>query len=278
MTHDDLARSLANHLRGDRRMVWCDLQLGAAGSVRPDVYAIYKSYSNPAPTAYEVKISVSDFRADVTAGKWQSYLRYAGAVYFACEAGLVRAADVPVHCGLMVFTPSAEGGRWRAAKKAVLSPVTIPQDALLKLIIDGVEREGPSYRRKHWSNYVAEDTSKKLFGALVGAAVRDRLTFEAETDYARHSATLIEQNAHVNAKRIVDEAKQSIEPLRAELCGALGLPSTAHIYDIERAVNRLSAAIREHPAQTQLKTFVYQLRHVLAQAEQVCVQEEGVPA
>lgn len=40
--HDELAQSLAAHLRGDARMIWCDLQLGPSGSPRPDVYTIDK--------------------------------------------------------------------------------------------------------------------------------------------------------------------------------------------------------------------------------------------
>src|SRR5262245_7005098 len=95
LSHDALAESLADHVRGPERMVWCDMQLGPGGSPRPDVYAIYKSFVNPAPTAYECKVSTSDFRADVTSGKWKTYLPFASAVYFACEAGLFGKAEVP---------------------------------------------------------------------------------------------------------------------------------------------------------------------------------------
>ena len=47
MTHDELAADLAAHLRGERTMVWTDMQLGSSGSVRPDVYTIAKSYVRP---------------------------------------------------------------------------------------------------------------------------------------------------------------------------------------------------------------------------------------
>ena len=100
MTHNDLAASLAGHLLGDGRMVWCDMQLGPLPSPRPDVYTIDKSYRHPKPTAYEVKVSVADFRSDVTSGKWQVYRRFAGAVYFAVPAGLASPSDVPDGCGL----------------------------------------------------------------------------------------------------------------------------------------------------------------------------------
>lgn len=46
LTHDELAADLAAKLRTDRRMVWTDIQLGPSGSPRPDVYAIFKSFSH----------------------------------------------------------------------------------------------------------------------------------------------------------------------------------------------------------------------------------------
>lgn len=83
MKHNDLMHALAANLRGNSdRMVWEDMQLGPSGSPRPDVYTIMKSYTSPLPTAYECKVSVADFRGDVVSGKWQAYLRFAGAVVF----------------------------------------------------------------------------------------------------------------------------------------------------------------------------------------------------
>lgn len=90
MDHDELARSLADHLRAPDRMVWCDLQLGPSGSPRPDVYTIFKSYVRPHPVAYECKVSYADYRGDITSGKWQTYLKYACGVYFACEIRIHR--------------------------------------------------------------------------------------------------------------------------------------------------------------------------------------------
>ena len=84
--HNALAKDLADHLLGNpRRLAWLDIQLGPVHSPRPDVYTLDKSYVQPCPTAYEVKVSVQDFRSDVTSGKWQTYLNYAEAVYFCVE-------------------------------------------------------------------------------------------------------------------------------------------------------------------------------------------------
>lgn len=181
LSHDELARSLADHLRGEHRMTWCDVQLGPSGSPRPDVYTINKSFVRPSPLAYECKVSTSDFRGDVTSGKWQSYLRYACGVYFASVVGLLSKELVPEHCGLMLRNAS---GVWRAAKRATLRPVTIPQDALLKLLIDGVQREGPRYRARAWSDSLALEKFSRRFGEIAARTVCDRVAVEHEVRYA----------------------------------------------------------------------------------------------
>lgn len=76
LNHDDLAHNLAQHLQQEARMVWENIPAGCAGNVRPDVYTLQKSFSSPNPITYEVKVSLSDFRSDVTTAKWKAYLRF----------------------------------------------------------------------------------------------------------------------------------------------------------------------------------------------------------
>jgi hypothetical protein len=57
---------------------------------RPDVYALPHSYSKFCPVVYEIKVSVSDFRADVTASKFTKYFKYASAVVFAVPEGMLK--------------------------------------------------------------------------------------------------------------------------------------------------------------------------------------------
>ncbi|WP_413711764.1 MmcB family DNA repair protein [Rhizobium sp. Rhizsp82] len=150
--HDDLMNKLAAHLRanGDR-MVWEDMQLGPSGSPRPDVYTLMKSYMHPLPTAYECKISIADFRSDVTSGKWQKYFEFAGAVFFCTPKGLVQKSDIPNGCGLIWFYP--DSGTFKTIKGPTLGRVTLPQAALLKLLIDGLKRlqvpERRSWEQEH---------------------------------------------------------------------------------------------------------------------------------
>jgi len=251
-------------------MTWCDVQLGPSGSVRPDVYTIRKSYMNPCPTAYECKVSISDFRSDVTSGKWQSYLKYASGVYFACEGDLLKKSDIPAHCGLTVL----RNDRWRAAKKATLSPVIIPEEALLKMLIDGVEREGPRLRAKGWSDSLQINNTRVKFGELVARTVRDRLAVEQEIVSARYMAKRIEEDARFRAEQIGTEARDLVAPLRAELCEILGLPQTTDRWKLASEVKRIRKDIAEHPAHAALKTLTSVLKRSLEQFGYKEPQEE----
>lgn len=259
--HDALAESLAAHLHGPHRMTWCDLQLGPSGSVRPDVYTIEKSFVRPNPMAYECKVSLSDFRCDVTSGKWQAYLQYASGVYFACEAGLIGKTDVPEMCGLVVL----KDGAWRSAKRPTIQPVTIPQDAFLKLLIDGIEREGAVQRTKKLADqWVYLTKIKHKFGEVVTKVVSDRVAVETEIESAQRSAKRIVEDAQQRAEQLKQDAAEHIGPLRSELCEILGLKPDADRWTLQGAVKRLREAQQEHPAQRKLKRLTMALEHAIS--------------
>lgn len=169
--HDALANDLAEHLGGaSDRMCWTNLQLGPSGSVRPDVYTLARSYTRPAPRAYEVKVSVADFRRDVTAGKWFAYRTFAEQVYFAIPAGLVSKDELPATVGLYV---RGETG-WRAARAPAAHPVEIPNEALLKLLLDGdVKRFGAGTRQRRFSDWHASQALAKKWGEEAAKVVQD---------------------------------------------------------------------------------------------------------
>lgn len=172
MSHDQLAHDLAEHLRGgSKRVTWENMQLGPSGSPRPDVYTMEPTYTRLTFEAFEVKVSTSDFRSDVTSGKWQSYLRYANSVTFAVPAGLVDKSAVPASCGLIVRGP----GGWRYVKKPVRQQLTeIPWQAWIKLLLDGTERANLESRAAYWSEWSARNKLAKKFGDKVAEMLSDR--------------------------------------------------------------------------------------------------------
>lgn len=219
--HDALAEDLAAHLETPERMIWTDMQLGPSGSARPDVYSMRKSYSNPMPVTYEIKVSVSDFRSDITSGKWQKYLNFSTAVVFAVPKGLVTKDDIPKGCGLI--TRGEKG--WVTVRKPTRQAVTLPEEVMLKLLIDGIERARRP-RPSEWNQYVAEKKIKAIYGEDVAKAVSDISKVRREEQNIK---SVVEQNlniAHARAERIVEDAKQFREKQQevfGEVCRALGM-------------------------------------------------------
>ena len=111
--------------------------MGQAGSIRPDVYTMRKSFSNPRPLAYEVKVTKADFARDVAEDKWAGYLQCARSVTFAVPAGLIKKTEVPPNCGLMVRNDE----KWITLKAPRMqADVEIDYTLCMKLLISGVER------------------------------------------------------------------------------------------------------------------------------------------
>lgn len=244
--HDDLARDLAQHLRSDQRMVWTDMQLGPSGSPRPDVFTLERSYSKPMPTAYECKISRSDLRSDTTSGKWQKYLAYAGAVIFAVPDGLCTAADIPNGCGLIV----KKGQVWRHVRKAVRQPVTLPMDACMKLLIDGIGRVvGPTQpQMRRVELWQENEAVRKKFGAAVAKAARDLATVEGQVrDLSEQRAEgyrRVDREVAAHRHYLMDQARKEqaeFEQAKREILEWLEVEGESSTFAIRRRIAELKA-------------------------------------
>lgn len=273
MTHDELADSLGAHLRGPEIMVWTNMQLGPKGSPRPDVYTIRKSFTNPSPTAYEVKVSVSDFRSDVTTGKYTNYFQYAGAVMFACEHGLISKFDVPSQCGLIVFN----AGSWRAARKPTVSPCTIPQEAALKLLIDGVKREGLCVRAKEYTSSRVHREFCRRFGIEATRYVTDAANIGFRLAEAEQHANRITENAKRYAETLKSESSKDAAAAWSRVTASLGIPKDADPMKIRYMVDRILERIKNPEVVSQLNNTIRYLDGVRDRLEGIATSiSEGV--
>lgn len=265
-THDGLAHDLASHLRGlsDRR-VWVDMQLGAAGSTRPDVYTMPCSFSRFTPIAYECKVSVADFRADVTKGKYTDYLGYASGVIFACPAGLLKRDDIPKGAGLM--TRGEDG--WHTLKAPTLSKCPeLPRSFWLKLVMDGERRdhERQAYMEEHCkrslNEYAVQQKLRTQFGDVVAAAINDHLSQTTRRlDSLRHAIAARTASLEADLKRIDErrdaarqaEDRECSEMLR-DLAKVVGMePDPTKIREMS---NRLDAMIALAQESTTVKELI----------------------
>lgn len=223
--HNDLMHDLAEHLRRNSdRMVWTDMQLGPAGSPRPDVFTVNKSYTQPRPLSYEIKISRADFRSDVTSGKWQKYLDYSAGVIFACPASLVSKPDIPAGCGLIVRSDQG----WRVAKGPTLKIVTLPESAMLKLLIDGVDRLRTPTQPRRADAFTLAHSQRNSLAADVARYLHDLDGLRALIEHER--ARLDAQHAAHRARMDVDKGDD--RRCREALAKFLGLRPTCRVEDL----------------------------------------------
>lgn len=245
-THDNLMRDLAAHLRSNTAIVaWEDMQLGPSGTCRPDVYVMPKSFANFRPMAYEIKVSVADFRSDVTSGKWQNYLRYACGVIFAVPAGLITKDDLPPGCGLIVRHENI----WRTVRKPTLSKLdSLPRDAWIKLLIDGMEREVERYRIKEraavTNQWIAAARLRRRHGdelaELVARALRSKENLLEAIQ--RDEATIKE--IHAGTHRFLQDVEKRAAYERSRLDGDLrDLARVLGMDPINTTVRELSSAL-----------------------------------
>lgn len=235
--HDQLAHDLAEYLmQNSDRIIWTDMQLGSAGSPRPDVYTIPKSYANFKPIAYECKVSVADFRSDITKGKWQSYLKFASGVIFAVPKGLVSKEDIPKGCGLIV---RSEKG-WRMVKGPTLLPVKndLSADFWNKLVIDGVDRSLGRHRKMTMNLYTVHNQIEKKYGKELAYLLSDfdtaKSRLETKTKYLQEKINQLDVfKAAEHYKRELDE----LEIVKKELCDLLGLHHNVAIWTIKRRLS-----------------------------------------
>lgn len=246
-THDALMEDLAGYLRGPDRMVWTDMQLGPSGSPRPDVFTLQKSYSKPCPTAFEIKVSRSDFRADTTSGKWQTYLKFAGSVTFAVPDGLVTLADVPAGCGLIVRKEAV----WRYARRPTLQSITPPFSACMKLLIDGVSRcSAPRQPVPRTATAWKEAESvRKKFGEAVDRTARDLLGAQKNVDDLKstwaYEYERVQKDVAARKEVLLDQARKAVseyEGAKREVCDWLSIPPDSSVHAVRRALADAKAA------------------------------------
>lgn len=272
-THDALQHDLAEHLRGTRdRIIWENMQLGPSGSPRPDVYSLQCSYARFVPLAYEIKISVSDFRRDITAGKWHSYLKFAAGILFAVPSGLISKDDVPPGCGLIV---RGEGG-WRTLKGPTLKHLdTLPHDVWMKLLIDGVDRAFSSQIKVRMADeWKLQKTIRDKHGALLADAMSDLLKAESklrlrqsQIDNLSKELDDTRQRALETAREEAKQAKHYIDPARIELCKALDLKEDAPPWAIRNKCNEIVNRISEDAEINRLRRLLQSVKSACDDAD-----------
>lgn len=141
--HNTLASRMAAALRLEGRVTWENIEFMIDGhppqAVRPDVYSLVctKNVARIAPTVHEVKVSRSDFLADLAnPDKRGGYFKIAARLVYVAPLGIIDPAEVPDSCGLV---EEVEEGRFRTTKRAKSQKVDLPPAVFLNLILKSGE-------------------------------------------------------------------------------------------------------------------------------------------
>ena len=271
--HDELMYDLAEHLDRPERMLWTDMQLGPMHSPRPDIYLMAKTYSSkPRPMIYEIKVSIADFRSDVTSGKWQKYLDFAGGVYFACPKGLITKNDVPPTCGLIL---RSEKG-WRSAKAPAMSPVELDWLVMMKLLIDGIERHTPERRAKYYQSFIETKKANEILGNDVATAVQDLQRTRRETaklqkdiDARLKAANESSQSIRDDARAVSEEYRRNVTEGMEELFDILELEPGTNRWDIKNRLQTLRDSLSKDELVGAMRQFVVNMENSLSNAKKL---------
>lgn len=243
--HDALAADLAGHLRhGGERLTWLNISLGGLNSARPDVFSMRQfSYARPEFISYEIKVSESDLRSDLTSGKWQKYLEFSQGVTFAVPQGLFGIKDIPRECGIIIRGEKA----WRHTRKPVLKAAELPTDAAIKLISAPPAHDRAAPQSESENNRYHADQYRKQLYTEARRQVGERLGKEVAT-YLRDPETAhrIIENAERKARQIESKAEAiRRESFRAwtELATAIGADQAEDRYAISAHLHRLCRQI-----------------------------------
>jgi len=289
--HDELGADLGAHLRaGGKHLTWENISVEGYSGCRPDVLAMVPwAYRSPGLVAYECKVSVSDFRSDVTSGKWMNYLQFCQGLTFAAPHGLIAAKDVPDKCGLIL---RSERG-WRHVKKPTLQHFDIPMALWVKLVSTrpnspniGVNSYDVTrnwdYYRSGFERQLREEARKKI-GKRHGAAIARFLEApdraEKMIDDARAEAKMIVNHARTSAQL----EHENIQRAWAELRRMLDLPPDVQSYQVKQAIAERARLLSESGPGQELTRLAGVIRDAIKDSGTLqrlasAVDNEQVPA
>lgn len=267
--HDELQEDLAEHIRANSdRMVWTNIQMGPSGTYRPDVFCLQKSYAHFHPVVYECKVSLNDFRSDITSGKWQNYLKVSQAVIFAMPAGFINKQDVPVGCGLIIRYESG----WKMVKKPTMNALeTLPRDAWLKLLITGIERESQRQepRIEFFNQYRANEAIAAKYGQKIGKLLSDLQSAERNLQYQidetwRKVKLQEQEKLEIGKRRIADDEEYS--ELKKELCAFLGIEVTTPCFMMRSKIRGLIDCLSKDDEIQRLNSLINNIKNSVEKA------------
>ena len=222
-----------------------------------DAWTMARSWAQPTVSAYEIKVSRSDFLRDK---KWTGYLDMCNCLSFACPPGVIAANEVPEQCGLVVT--STNGTRLYTKKKAPYRDVVIPETVWRYVLMCRAkivtELELSRDKRTEWEAWMREKDEKKTLGFNVSRKIRE-LVFERVESVSCENCRLASEVAKVAKYKQELEAagfwpceewtfRNRLKDLMARAHGGLPEEFTRQLGSTIGMLDRLDAMIKKETA------------------------------
>jgi len=173
--------------------------------LRMDAWVMPRSWTRQAITAYEVKVSRSDFLGDE---KWRNYLPLCNYFYFATAPGLIQLNELPTEVGLIEASKS--GSRLFIKRKAVHHEATNIEGVLRYVLMCRSTIRGEtteSGKREFWKTWLETRQIDATFGHNLSKKLRE--TIDKEIILARHENEnlLRKMETYDSHRQILDRLK-----------------------------------------------------------------------
>lgn len=228
---------------------------------RLDVAAFWYKTGQTWLEGFEVKTSRQDFLADVTARKYERYVPWVDAMWFACAEGVGKATELPAEIGFMTVRGDGTVRVVRRPKPTHKRHYGRQMDRIAVRLADmagpAIENREELERTRRIMQRAAElpgthqAARSEWWGKWLNTAVRERIRVVAAyenqaadaVELARRDARYIIKDAELKAARIAEHDRRWATAL--PLHNALAVLLAGQTFGLERDMRAAAEAIQQ---------------------------------
>jgi hypothetical protein len=143
--------------------------------MRIDAWTMNRSWAHPVATAYEIKVSRSDFVND---NKWHGYLPLCNQFYFVAPPDLIQPSELPDEAGLLTVAGSRLLTKKKAPHRAIQLPEKLYRYILMcRVVVSRSEFHAETSREDRaaqWRLFVNRRVETRELGYQVSKAIREK--------------------------------------------------------------------------------------------------------
>lgn len=218
-----------------------------------DALAMRKSWANPCISAYEIKVSRSDFQKDQ---KWPGYLKYCNQFSFVCPKGLIDQDELPAEVGLIYYNPEKQTlYTKRKAKHRLIDP---PVDLYIYLLMSRIESDRHPFftnRREFIQAYLNDKENRRRLAFELGSKMSNEIKdmddelrdLQFEVNRMRKKVEQMDKLQDMLRKYGIRPGPGWMERVEERISIGVDEKLKSEFWNMKRAVNRLQEMVDPEP-------------------------------